>query len=65
MNKLQLAWRGYDGLRWPWLGELLLHCHMRQEKWATSLSWAAKYVDAQRFCVVLLQRRPDGVDKAA
>ena len=46
------------------VGEWLLYCHMRQKKtlWATSLCLAVKYVGAQKFCVVLLRRHPDGVD---
>ena len=32
---------------------------------ATSLCLAVKYVGAQKFCVVLLRRHPDGVDIVA
>ena len=41
---------------------------MRKKKerlWATSLCLAVKYVGAQKFCVMLLRRHPDGVDIVA
>ena len=30
--------------------------------WVTSLCFAVKYVDAQKFCAMLLRRYPEGVD---
>ena len=37
----------------------------KKKLWATSLCLAVKYVGAQKFCVMLLRRHPDGVDIVA
>ena len=40
-------------------------CAKKKRLWATSLCLAVKYVGAQKFCVMLLRRHPDGVDIVA